>query len=106
SSCFQEQWARKAWDNSEVKAKLRSDVLMKCISKVRDIALHTANVSLENRKFYYLVAAKGAPLEGEIVEIFITPIVSDKHTTKSKISHEEIQWFNRQVQSWPLKYLL
>src|SRR5690606_39535750 len=31
SSCFQEQWARKAWDNSEVKAKLRSDVLMKCI---------------------------------------------------------------------------
>ncbi len=96
----------KAWDQSEQAKIVRSDPLLKCLAKVRDFCLHTSEPALLKKKFeVHVYSERGVRLQRSI-EVFVVPLSAGGHNAKSGISADEIEWFNRQAEQWPLEHLL
>ena len=96
----------KAWDQSEQAKIVSSDPLLKCLAKVRDFCLHTSKPTLMKKKFEVHVYGERAVRVQRSIEVFVVPLSTSGYTTKSAISVDEIEWFNRQAEQWPLAHLL
>ena len=96
----------KAWDHSEQAKIVQSDPLLKYLAKVRDFCFHTSDPALVRKKFAVQVYDEDGVRLQRSIEVFVAPLSASGYTKISGIGVDEIEWFNRQAEQWPLEHLL
>ncbi|MDA8433182.1 MAG: hypothetical protein M0Z60_09505 [Nitrospiraceae bacterium] len=102
----------KIWQSSQVSQNLEKDVLIKVLKKTRDLAIHTAYIKGDKRRFCFTVLDGSGERYRSDERIFIDPINryhckrdgSGKKSTS--LTNEEIEWFDRQTHFWPAHLII
>jgi len=107
NSGVKKKLGKNLWCDSEQKQKMYAHVLVKLLTKVRNFALHSTRINGEIKEYELtIINEQGSRIE-EVRSLFFDTL--DKKTNfadVSKISDEEITWFNRQAEAWPANSLL
>lgn len=107
----------KIWERRERSKFLKnlereSDVLIQILKKTRDLAIHTAHIKGDVRKFLFTYLDGSGEHEKVSELLFIDPIsrehFSREHSKKKfkAPSDQDVAWFNRQVEYWPAHLLI
>ncbi len=95
------------WCESDQRREMYREPLVKILSKIRNFAVHSARVSGIAREYHVTrIDGEGSRVV-DVRSIFIDSL-SKKTNIKdiSSVSNDEVQWFNRQSETWPADLLI
>ena len=96
----------KSGSKSEYKNTLKNNALVTVLSKARDLAIHSSSLKGAHKKKVWRYLSEAGENLVENNSIFFDEINKDMLDKKvSYISQEELDWFNKQGEQWPV-YLL
>jgi len=98
---------RNDWHKSDQKQYMYDNTLIKILSKARNFAVHSARITGEMR-VYNVVRIDGNGQNIVNVRSLFFDELNKQHNFKdvSNVSRDEIEWFNKQSQTWPVDLLI
>lgn len=95
------------WKESEQKQLMENDTLVKILTKLRNYTVHSTRLSGVPKKYSVTQIDGEGSRVIEIRSLFFDHLNKSKNIRGiSRVSTEEIQWFNKQTETWPADLLL
>jgi hypothetical protein len=95
------------WKESDQRKLMYSDSLVKILSKLRNFTVHTTRLSGAAKDYFVTKIDGNGSRVIEIRSLFFDALGKNKNIKGiSSVSEEEVQWFNKQSETWPADLLI
>lgn len=95
------------WQESKQERDMNKHVLIKMLNKIRNYSIHSARINGKVKEYSIsIIDEKGGRIE-DVRSLFFDELdKKENFKDASKVSDEELKWFNRQSQAWPSNLLI
>lgn len=106
-AAFKQLNGSNSWKDSSCEKDMYDQILIKILTRVRNFTVHSSRITGDFKK-YFIKRIEGNNSNIEEMRSLFIDHLDKKGNVKgiSKVTQEELDWFNRQSETWPANLII